>query len=46
MTWKRACPRWLKLVEARLNRLLQDPDMEVVTTLTGMALPCPLTLAR
>ena len=28
-------PRWLKLVEARLNRLLQDPDMEVVTILTG-----------
>jgi hypothetical protein len=35
MTWKRACPDWLTLVEARLNRLLQDPDMEVVTTLTG-----------
>ena len=28
-------PRWLKLVEARLNRLLEDPDMEVTTTLTG-----------
>ncbi|HEX8414015.1 MAG TPA: hypothetical protein VF637_09045 [Sphingomicrobium sp.] len=28
-------PRWLKLVEARLNRLLEDPDMEVSTTLTG-----------
>lgn len=28
-------PRWLRLVEARLNRLLQDPDMEVATTLTG-----------
>jgi hypothetical protein len=28
-------PDWLTLVEARLNRLLQDPDMEVVTTLTG-----------
>jgi hypothetical protein len=28
-------PRWLKLVEARLNRLLDDPEMEVSTTLTG-----------
>lgn len=28
-------PRWLKLVEARLNRLLDDPDMEVATPLTG-----------
>lgn len=28
-------PRWIKLVEARLNRLLSDPDMEVSTTLTG-----------
>lgn len=28
-------PRWLKLVEARLNRLLDDPEMEVATTLTG-----------
>lgn len=28
-------PRWLKLVEARLNRLLDDPDMETSTTLTG-----------
>lgn len=28
-------PRWLKLVEARLNRLLDDPDMEVSVTLTG-----------
>jgi hypothetical protein len=28
-------PRWLKLVESRLNRLLDDPDMEVSTTLTG-----------
>lgn len=24
-------PRWLKLVEARLNRLLDDPEMEVVS---------------
>ena len=28
-------PRWLKLVEARLNRLLDDPEMEVSTTLVG-----------
>jgi len=28
-------PRWLRLVEARLNRLLDDPDMEAATTLTG-----------
>ncbi len=28
-------PRWLKHVEARLNRLLQDPDMEASATLTG-----------
>jgi hypothetical protein len=28
-------PRWLKLVEARLNRLLHDPEQQVVTTLTG-----------
>lgn len=28
-------PRWLKLVEARLNRLLDDPEMEVSTTLIG-----------
>lgn len=28
-------PRWLRLVEARLNRLLRDPDMEVSTALTG-----------
>lgn len=28
-------PRWLKLVEARLNRLLDDPAMEVTATLTG-----------
>ncbi len=28
-------PRWLKLVEARLNRLLDDPDMEVTAPLTG-----------
>lgn len=28
-------PRWLKLVEARLNRLLDDPEMEVSTPLTG-----------
>jgi hypothetical protein len=28
-------PRWLKLVEARLNRLLQDPEMEVSVPLTG-----------
>lgn len=25
-------PRWLKLVEARLNRLLEDPEMEVTST--------------
>jgi hypothetical protein len=36
-------PRWLKLVEARLNRLLQDPDMEVTftTTATGTATALP-----
>lgn len=28
-------PRWIRLVESRLNRLLQDPDMEVAATLTG-----------
>lgn len=28
-------PGWLKLVEARLNRLLDDPDMELSVTLTG-----------
>jgi hypothetical protein len=28
-------PRWLKLVEARLNRLLEDPDMEATASLTG-----------
>lgn len=34
-------PRWLKLVEARLNRLLDDPDMEVSTTLTGDGVSLP-----
>lgn len=28
-------PRWLKLVEARLNRLLDDPEMEVVSEATA-----------
>jgi hypothetical protein len=28
-------PTWLRLVETRLNRLLDDPDMEVSVTLTG-----------
>lgn len=28
-------PSWLRLVEARLNRLLDDPDMEASVTLTG-----------
>ncbi len=28
-------PRWLKLVEAKLNRVLDDPEMETSTTLTG-----------
>lgn len=34
-------PRWIKLVEARLNRLLSDPDMEVSTTLTGNGASLP-----
>lgn len=28
-------PTFIRMAEARLNRLLDDPDMEVVTTLTG-----------
>lgn len=28
-------PNWLLLVEARLNRLLEDPDMEVLSTATA-----------
>lgn len=28
-------PRWLRLVEARLNRLLDDPSMEASVTLVG-----------
>jgi hypothetical protein len=28
-------PTFIRLTEARLNRLLEDPDMEVSTTLTG-----------
>lgn len=28
-------PQWLPLVEARLNRLLEDPDMEVVSEATA-----------
>lgn len=36
-------PRWLKLVEARLNRLLDDPEMEVLseTAATGDYTPLP-----
>lgn len=34
-------PRWLKLVEARLNRLLDDPDMEVSAPLTGNGADLP-----
>lgn len=35
-------PRWLKLVEARLNRLLDDPDMETSATLTGDGASLPV----
>jgi hypothetical protein len=28
-------PRWLRLVEARLNRLLDDPEMEVISEATA-----------
>ena len=35
-------PRWLKLVEARLNRLLDDPEMDV--TATAMANGASTTL--
>lgn len=34
-------PRWLPLVEARLNRLLDDPEMEVSATLTGNGADLP-----
>jgi hypothetical protein len=34
-------PRWLKLVEARLNRLLDDPEMEVSAPLTGDGVSLP-----
>lgn len=36
-------PRWVRLVESRLNRLLEDPDMEVVSNLVaaGVATALP-----
>ena len=34
-------PRWLKLVEARLNRLLQDPEMEASASLVGNGAELP-----
>ena len=34
-------PRWLKLVEVKLNRVLDDPAMEVSATLTGNGAALP-----
>lgn len=34
-------PRWLRMVEARLNRLLDDPEMEVSAPVTGDGAPLP-----